>query len=132
MGPTVQIVQKEVPNISTQIVEKVVEVPHVLTEEIPVEVPQVQYTDVVRQDAVAQTREVIKQIPRVSMEYRERVVELQERIQQEIIPQPIVTTAAPIVTTTLPTYGAPVIGGYPGVPLSTGVIGAPSTVVGGF
>merc|ERR1719157_430403 len=81
--PTVQIAEKQVPTWSTQVVEKVVEVPHVLREEQVVEVPQIQTCEVVRQDAVAQTKEVIKQIPRVQMQYRERVVELRDQIQQQ-------------------------------------------------
>lgn len=68
--PTVEIVQKQVAIYETQVVEKVVEVPHVLREEIPVDVPQIQTAEVLRQDAVAQIREVVKQIPRVSMQYR--------------------------------------------------------------
>merc|ERR1712086_740211 len=69
--------------------EKVVEVPHVLREEVAVEVPQIQTCEVLRQDAVAQTKEVIKQIPRVQMQYRERVVELRDQIRQEqvVVPQ---------------------------------------------
>merc|ERR1711957_1070659 len=40
---------------------------------------------VLRQDAVAQTKEVIKQIPRVQMQYRERVVELRDQVQEQIV-----------------------------------------------
>merc|ERR1711879_549928 len=95
--PTVEIAQKQVATYQTQVVEKVVEVPHVLTEEVAVEVPQIQTAEVVRQDAVAQTREVVKQIPRVSMQYRERVVELREQIQNQVVAQPqmIETVAQP-------------------------------------
>merc|ERR1712086_935432 len=69
--------------------EKVVEVPHVLREEVAVEVPQIQTCEVLRQDAVAQTKEVIKQIPRAQMQYRERVVELRDQVRQEqvVVPQ---------------------------------------------
>merc|ERR1712216_51790 len=128
--------QKQVPTYQTEIVEKVVEVPHVLIEEMAVEVPQIQTAEVLRQDAVAQTREVVKQIPRVSMQYRERVVELKEQIQQEMIvqPAPVYETIAPVVQTmpiqTLPAVQTiPMTTGYTGgvigtsVPLTTGYTG---------
>merc|ERR1712086_989743 len=51
------------------------------------EVPQIQTAEVLRQDAVAQTREVVKQIPRVTMQYREKVVELRDQIREEMIDQ---------------------------------------------
>merc|ERR1712194_269451 len=87
--PTVELRNKEVICWETQVVEKVVEVPHVLREEVAVEVPQIQTCEVLRQDAVAQTKEVIKQIPRVQMQYRERVVELRDQVRQEqvVVPQ---------------------------------------------
>merc|ERR1719247_4036668 len=90
-----------------------------------VEVPQIQTAEVLRQDAVAQTREVVKQIPRVSMQYRERVVELKEQIQQEMIvqPAPVYETIAPVVQTMPMTTGY--TGGVIGtsVPLTTGYTG---------
>merc|ERR1712187_379470 len=98
--PTVQYREKQVPTYSTQVVEKVVEVPQVLVEEVPVEVPQIQTAEVIRQDAVAQTKEVVKQIPRVSMQYRERVMEMRDQIQQDYVaPAPAVeyVTATPAV-----------------------------------
>merc|ERR1712070_1072489 len=99
--PSVEIKQKQVPCWETQVVEKVVEVPHVLREEVAVEVPQVQTAEVLRQDAVAQTKEVVKQIPRVSMQYRERVVELRDQIREEVVVQPQIVqevVQAPVVT----------------------------------
>merc|ERR1712086_168259 len=79
-------------------------------EEVAVEVPQIQTCEVLRQDAVAQTKEVIKQIPRVQMQYRERVVELRDQVHQEqiVVPQvqmveyvqqPQAVTMAPQMTT---------------------------------
>merc|ERR1711953_1365644 len=82
----------------------------VLVEEIPVEVPQIQTAEVLRQDAVAQTKEVVKQIPRVSMQYRERVMEMREQIQQEnVAPAPAVEyiTAAPAIAPIVTEYVAP-------------------------
>ena len=38
--------------------------PHVLREEVAVEVPQVQTAEMYREDAVTQIKEVVKQIPR--------------------------------------------------------------------
>merc|ERR1712178_207181 len=128
-----------VPNWSTQVVEKVVEVPHVLMEEVPVEVPQIQTAEVVRQDAVAQTREVVKQIPRVSMQYRERVVELREQIQNQVISQPIVETIAPvpIVENLAPVTTIPATTAFPSVrALPTATVGGtygtalPTTTIG--
>merc|ERR1712046_392197 len=104
----------------TQVVEKVVEVPHVLREEVAVEVPQIQTAEVVRQDAVAQTREVVKQIPRVSMQYRERVVEMQEQIRQEVIAAPV-QTIAPVSMTTVPAVSTAI----PSMTYGTGAFAAP-------
>merc|ERR1719247_1014295 len=95
-----------------------------------VEVPQIQTAEVLRQDAVAQTREVVKQIPRVSMQYRERVVELKEQIQQEMIvqPAPVYETIAPVVQTmpaiqTLPAVQTiPMTTGYTGGVIGTSTI----------
>merc|ERR1719454_931160 len=106
----VQIREKQVATFTTEVVEKLVEVPQVLIEEVPVEVPQIQTAEVLRQDAVAQTKEVVKQIPRVNMQYRERVIEMKEQIREEFVAPAATygvpgTLSMPAPPMGIPTYG---------------------------
>merc|ERR1712087_725278 len=58
--PQVQTVQKPIPRIETQVVEKVVQVPAVLKQERAVEVPQVMTCEVLKQVAAAPQQRIIQ------------------------------------------------------------------------
>merc|ERR1719217_525900 len=60
-NPIVQTVQKGVPKISTQVVEKVQAVPAQLINEVAVEVPQVQVVEVLKQTAASGVQQRIVQ-----------------------------------------------------------------------
>merc|ERR1711862_285072 len=100
-------------------------------EEVPVEVPQIQTAEVLRQDAVAQTREVVKQIPRVNMQYRERVIEMKEQIREEFV-APMVEYAmpAPVAMPTQYAMPTPVVGTLPTVSTVGTVLPSPMATIG--
>merc|ERR1719265_130942 len=81
--PYVEQVEKAVPRFTTQAVEKIVEVPQVLIEEVPIDVPQVQIAEVIRQEAKAVMQEVIKEVPKAVMKYLEKVVEISQVATQD-------------------------------------------------
>jgi len=84
-------VVREVPKITTQFVERfvdvpqveyidrVVEVPQVQYVEKVVEVPKVQFQEVIKHVAVIETRDIVREVPRFTqVEYVERIVEVPE------------------------------------------------------
>jgi len=77
LRPEVQIVDKIVPKLVTEAVEKIVEVPQQpLVEEVPVPVPQVRTVEALREEAVEHVQQAVREVPKVNMEYRERRVEM--------------------------------------------------------
>jgi hypothetical protein len=72
--------------VETQVVEKHVPVPLTLMEERIVEVPQQQIVEALREEHQPVIKEVIKHVPKVQMNYVEKVVEVQSTLQQETIP----------------------------------------------
>jgi len=69
----VQIVEKQIPKVMTEVIEKIQEVPQVLIEEQLVEVTQVQTCEVIRQVQKPMVQQVQRSIARVSTQVVERV-----------------------------------------------------------
>jgi len=73
----VQTVDKVVPKMMTEAVEKIVEVAQQpLIEEVPVPVPQVTTVEALREEAVEHVQQAVREVPKVNMEYRERHIEM--------------------------------------------------------
>merc|ERR1719145_256392 len=79
-----EVRDKPVAVFETQVVEKVVEVPQVVVNERAVEVPQVQVVEATRQDITPTIQEVVKEVPKYDVHYREKVVEVQSQLVQEV------------------------------------------------
>jgi len=82
LKPTVEYVNKEIPFVQTEGVERLVEVPHVLQQETVLEVPEVQVAEAIREVPEQFVQEVARQVPKVSTTYQEKVVEVEFGIQQ--------------------------------------------------
>lgn len=79
----VQYVEKQVPCIETETIERAIEVPQMLYEERAVECPQVQTCEFSRQELHPVIQQVVKEIPKVKMEYVEKVVEVSSKVSAE-------------------------------------------------
>ncbi|CAK0910841.1 unnamed protein product [Prorocentrum cordatum] len=85
--PQVQLVDKPVPRVITEPLERAVEVHQApLLEEQPVPVPQVMTVEALREQPYENIQQAVKQVPRVSMEYRERLVEMRQELRQASAP----------------------------------------------
>merc|ERR1719398_219073 len=82
--PTVQIVEKQIPKVMTEAVEKIQEVPQVLIEEQLVEVPQTQVTEIIRQVQKPVVRAVQKGIPKISTQVVEKVQQVPAVLISEV------------------------------------------------
>merc|ERR1719262_590564 len=71
--PEVQYVEKQIPKVMTEAVEKIQEVPQILIEEQLVEVPNVQVAEVIRQVQKAVVQPVQKGIPKIQTQVVEVV-----------------------------------------------------------
>jgi len=69
----VQIVEKQIPKVMTEVIEKIQEVPQVLIEEQLVEVTQVQTCEVIRQVQKPMVQQVQISIPRITTQVVEKV-----------------------------------------------------------
>merc|ERR1711937_296520 len=74
-----QIVEKQIPKVTTEAVEKIQQVPAVLINEVGLDVPQVQTVEVFKQTAMATSQRIV----RTGVQY-ERAVgrEIIERVEQ--------------------------------------------------
>merc|ERR1740121_2733801 len=70
--PYTEYVDKRVPLVETQAVERTIEVPQTL---------QVQVAEAIRQVLEPTVQQSVKEVPRVEMEYVERVVQVESRLQ---------------------------------------------------
>merc|ERR1711957_1141687 len=79
----VQQTQRQIPRVTTQVVEKVQAVPAVLINEVVQEVPQVQTVEVLRQTAQCSTQRIVQQ----SNQYQQPVLREQvvQRVEQATI-----------------------------------------------
>merc|ERR1719491_1565717 len=81
--PMVQQTQRQIPRVTTQVVEKVQAVPAVLINEVVQEVPQVQTVEVLRQTAQCSTQRIVQQSNQYEQAVRrEQVV---QRVDQATI-----------------------------------------------
>jgi len=78
-APFTEYRDKPVPAIETQVRERLQQVPHLLTKEKLVEVPQVQYVDIVQEEPTYDVREVLKEVPRYTVDYRHTVEEVSQQ-----------------------------------------------------
>merc|ERR1711957_949636 len=102
-------VDKQIPVSVMKYTEKIVPYAVTIEEERPIEVPQVLTVEITTQRPNPQYQQIPKQIARVQMQYRERVVELRDQVQEQIvvpqvqmveyIQQPQAVTMAPQMTT---------------------------------
>lgn len=83
LKPDIQYVEKSVPRIETETIERTVEVPQMLFEERLCEIPQVQICEQQRQELHPHVQQVVREIPKVKMEYVEKVVEVCSKISSE-------------------------------------------------
>merc|ERR1719517_309054 len=81
--PQVECVDKIVAKYVTQVQERVVEVPQTLVEERLVEVPQVQILEAIREELQPIYREEVKEIPKVMVNYVEKVEEVNHLVSSE-------------------------------------------------
>lgn len=78
-GPQVQYVDKAVPRFVTEAHEVIIEkTMRPLLEEMPVAVPQVQNVEALREEVVNYWHQQVKEVPKVNMEYRERLIEMRQ------------------------------------------------------
>merc|ERR1711906_37522 len=77
-------IDKEIARVSIQVTEAIVEVPTVVQEEQPVEVPEVQVVDVITQVSVPTVEIVQKQVPTYQTQVVEKVVEVPHVLVEEV------------------------------------------------
>merc|ERR1712086_1005819 len=70
--PTIEQVAKDVPYIETQGVEREVQVPVILREDVVVEVPEIQEVQAMRQVQELVIQKTVVEVPRVTMKYVEK------------------------------------------------------------
>lgn len=100
----VREVIKEVPKIVYEDVERIVEVPEIQYKEVIVEVLEIQIKEVIKHVPVIEVKEIIKHVPKIEYRDVEKIVEVpQVRHVQQVMtyaaPQQIVQTLPPIITT---------------------------------
>merc|ERR1719398_577844 len=81
---SVQLVEKQIPKVMTEAVEKIQEVPQVLVEEQLIEVPQVQTAEIIRQVQKPVVQAVQKGIPKISTQVREVVQQVPAVLINEV------------------------------------------------
>merc|ERR1712128_390254 len=114
--PMVQQQQRQIPRVTTQVVEKVQAVPAVLINEVVQEVPQFQTVEVLRQTAQMSTQRIVQQSNQYEQPVlREQVVQRVEQatiggvyqagvvgVRENVSVQPtVVERVSPILTNTL-------------------------------
>merc|ERR1712188_345498 len=82
--PTVQMVEKQIPKVMTEAVEKIQEVPQVLIEEQLVEVTQIQTAEIIRQVQKPVVQAVQKGIPKISTQVVEKVQQVPAVLINEV------------------------------------------------
>merc|ERR1712013_475237 len=92
MGEQVQVVQRGVPKVSTQVAERVVNVPCSLISETAVEVPQVQTVEVLKQTAATQQQRIVQTSRQWERAVGREVVEREMMAERglEVIQAPVV------------------------------------------
>lgn len=80
-APYTEYRDKNVPNVETQVQERLQQVTQHLTRERLVEVPQIQYVDLVNEEPRYDVREVLKEVPRYTVNYRH----IEEQVNQEFV-----------------------------------------------
>jgi len=103
LKPHWEHVDKPVPKFTTQVRERVVEVPQVLVEEKIVEIPQANIVEVTREELAPVYQEVVREIPVITMNYVERVVEVQTAAVNES--QAVLGPPQPQMPSPLPVRG---------------------------
>merc|ERR1712194_250937 len=158
--PMVQQQQRQIPRVTTQVVEKVQAVPRQLINEVVQEVPQVQTVEVLRQTAQMSTQRIVQQSNQYEQPVlREQVVQRVEQatiggvyqagvvgVRENVSVQPtVVERVSPILTNNLagasmiqgqqlgvaaPTYATTLGAGQYAAGQAYGALAAPTTYMG--
>merc|ERR1711937_445315 len=138
-----QIVEKQIPKVTTEAVEKIQQVPAVLINEVGLDVPQVQTVEVFKQTANATSQRIVQTGVQYERAVGREVIERVEQgtmagiydagvvgVRENVSVQPtVVERVSPVMTMgAVETFAAPTVVETFGAPTVVETFGAPTVV----